>query len=59
MNRQIRIYIPTGLPTHLEVIADFIPEGVDITWNNTIYEDGHREGFITLPNGDMFSIDEY
>lgn len=59
MEKQIRIYIPTGLPSHLEVIAEHIPEGCEIEYNNFTFEDGHREGIISLPNGERYSIDEF
>ena len=59
MKRQIRIYIPTGLPSQLEVIAEHIPEGCEIEWNNFTFDDGHKEGIISLPNGNHYSIDEF
>lgn len=59
MERQIRIYIPTGTPEHLVVIAEHIPESCEFDWNNTSYEDGHREGTITLPNDRRYSIAEF
>lgn len=59
MNKTIRIYIPTGKPGHLEVIAEHIPDECLIEWNNFTYEDGHREGRILLPNGEQYSIDEF
>lgn len=55
----IRIYIPTGLPEHLEVIAEYIPEGCEIEWSGFSFGDGHKEGIITLPNGQRYSIDEF
>ncbi len=57
--KQYRIYIPTGLPTHLEAIIDHIPEGCTIELSDFTYEDGHKEGHIKFPNGESYSIDYY
>ena len=57
MEVEYRIYIPTGLPGHLEAIIEHVPEGCEIEFNNFTYEDGHKEGRISLPNGESYSID--
>lgn len=59
MRKEIRIYIPTGLPSHLEAITEHIPNECEIQWNNLVYEDGHREGIIHFPNGESYSVDEF
>ena len=56
---EIRIYIPTGLPSHLEVIAEHIPEGCVVEWSDFTFEDGHKEGHIFLPNGEQYSVDGF
>ena len=59
MEKRIRIYIPIGLPEHLEVIAEHIPEGCAIEWSDFTFEDNHKEGTVTLPNGERYSIDQF
>lgn len=59
MKEDIRIYIPTGESEHLEVLAEHIPESCTIKYNNFTFDDGHREGTISLPNGERYSIDRF
>ena len=49
-----RIYIPTGGKHIVAVTDDVVGE---IQWNNTDYEDGHREVVAWLDNGNCYSIE--
>ena len=55
---KMKLYIPTGNSAHLEVEVDDLPEGGDLMWSPLVYEDGHREGIITFPNGERYAVEE-
>mgnify|MGYP001581088613 CR=1 FL=1 len=56
----MKLYLPTGNPGHLEVEVDVknLPSGADLMWSPTVYDDGHHEGVLTLPNGERYVVEE-
>ena len=59
MNEQTRIFVPTGGSAHLEAIIEFVPDDCVIEFNDFSFEDGHREGTISFPNGERYSVDQF